>query len=96
MATPQRDCRVYYAECPEDSDHFILIDPSDPVRGNAPPLRSPTKEKCRGCGPNYEVSIKADWRVGYASREELDQGFAYSEPAEQSEAPVENAATECP
>jgi hypothetical protein len=71
----QRSSRVHYVRCPEDTGHFILM----------APCALPRKTMCRGCGPQYEVSVAADWKIGYVSQEDSDRGFSYTEPGEQSE-----------
>jgi hypothetical protein len=94
-ADMKRDRRAYYALCPEDSDHFILLDPSDTCWKKTPP-RAPVKRECLGCGPHYEVNIGTDWQVGYVSQDDLEHGFTYSKPAEQPESSGENAEATCP
>jgi hypothetical protein len=95
MTNAKRDCRAYYATCPEDSDHFILIDPRDPCWQKT---RSPNPEKilCPVCGPNHEVRITAGWRKGYVSQDELDKGFTLDKPSEAPETAAENAEATCP
>lgn len=80
VTNTRRNRPAYCVECPENSDHFILMDPSDPLWEKTPP-RNPMETECRGCGPHHKVSITADWQLGYVSQDELDQGVAYSKPA---------------
>lgn len=74
-----RDCRVYYARCPEVPFHFILADPESPCWEITPP-QSPILIECRGCGEHHQVRVTEPWKLGWVSPSERDQLLALREP----------------
>jgi len=79
MTKEERNCRVYYVSCPEDSEHFILADPEDPTWEKTPP-EGPCKVFCLVCGPAHEVKVTKAWEIGYVSSDERNQGWSLPKP----------------
>jgi hypothetical protein len=79
MRGERRDCRVYFVPCPDNPDHFILLNPADPTWEKTPPT-SPITTQCWACGPMHSVSVTEQWRLGYASSDERDEGYALAIP----------------
>jgi hypothetical protein len=79
MTEEVRDCRVFYVQCPEGSDHFLLRDPADTKWEKTPPA-SPCKTFCDVCGKNYEVNVTEPWKIGYVSSEDRGKGWTLKEP----------------
>jgi hypothetical protein len=74
-----RECPVYYVPCPNDMEHFILVDPADPTWEKMPP-ESPCKIICRVCGPAHVCNVTETWEIGYVSSDERDQGWSLNKP----------------
>lgn len=81
----QRNFRVHYVRCPEDSTHFILAD------ANAPEWKHPATHtmviECRGCGEHHRVTTTENWKTGYVSFQERDELCAHREPQQEPDNP---------
>lgn len=80
-----RNCKVYYARCPEEAElrdnhcHFVLEDADEPRWERATPA-SPRTVQCELHGPNYPVVVTEPWKAGFVSDDELRNRFTLKEP----------------
>ncbi len=89
MSHDVRECnrnrKVYYARCPEESElpynhrHFVLEDAKEPRWGRARPT-SPRVARCDLHGPNYPVTVTEPWKDGFVSNDELRNHWTLTEP----------------
>jgi hypothetical protein len=91
MTTEVTGCRVHYAPCPKDrqtSEHFILLDPTDPTWEKTPP-KSPILVPCEVCG--RQVRVTEPWEIGYVSSEDTERGWSLEKPAVDSTKQTQSA-----
>lgn len=73
-----RNCKVYYAPCPEESlpesdRHFVLTNAASPLWQRAAP-KSPLSVQCTLHGPQFFVKVTEPWKPGFVSDDELRKG----------------------
>jgi hypothetical protein len=81
----ERNFRVHYVRCPEESTHFILADANAPEWKR--PATFPMVIECRGCGENHRVTTSEAWKTGFVSKQDLDALRAYREPQPEADDP---------